>query len=56
MRKKAAEFLNKKSSMKRFDWINENFAQLNLLINSVVWVNEVEEVFRQLQQGQLSNM
>ena len=40
----------------RLEWIDQNFAQLNLLINSIYWVNEVEEIFKQLQNGKLEAM
>ncbi len=38
MTTKAKEFMKTKSSTDRVEWINTNYAQLNLLINSIFWV------------------
>ena len=48
--KKSMELFKK---MDRKEWIDQNFAQLNLLINSVYWVKEVEQKFLDLQDGNL---
>ena len=53
---KAKSSMSIRSSTDRVKWIDQNFAQLNLLINSIVWVNDVEQKFLDLQQGNLDSM
>lgn len=38
MKQKAVDFMTSIRTMTRLDWIDNNFAQLNLLINSIYWV------------------
>jgi short-subunit dehydrogenase involved in D-alanine esterification of teichoic acids len=45
MKQKAVDFMTTIRTMSRLDWIDNNFAQLNLLINSIYWVQKVEDNF-----------
>ena len=51
LKKKAAEFV-RKSRNDRAEWIEANYAQINLLLNSVHWVNDVEQRLKELQEGE----
>lgn len=53
---KAKEFMRSKTGTDRIEWINKNYAQLNLLINSIFWVQQVEGIFRDMQKGNLKAM
>lgn len=44
--------MDKFKSMERVEWIEQNYAQLNLLINNIMWVEEVEEIFEKIQKGE----
>lgn len=46
MKQKTIEFISNKNSTDKVEWINKNYAQLNLLISSIFWVSDVEEVFK----------
>ena len=53
---KTKEFMKSKNSTDRVEWINQNYAQLNLLINSVFWVQKIESIFLEMQKGNLNSM
>jgi dynein heavy chain len=55
IKKKAEEFMAK-ASYDRVTWIEGNYAQINLLLNSVYWVHDVEQRFLELQAGNLDAM
>jgi dynein heavy chain len=52
---KAREFVAKPRT-DRIGWIEGNFAQVNILLNSVNWVHDVESKFLEIQTGNLDAM
>ena len=48
IRQKAKSSLTAWTQLSREEWINQNFAQLNLLVNSMYWVQDVEQKFKDL--------
>ena len=56
IKSKSRKFMANFKTMDRQEWIEKNFAQISLLINSIYWVNQTEEKLSLIQSGQANSM